>query len=243
MLTARRSRRWISIQTPDRSGLPRVSPMPNDPAGTNLDAGLFQMADRRQAVVRRCGWCRFAEKAARTFEVMAVATRRRLLSRSATRWLLMMPSETSGRVLPPAFNSRTRAANISSIGPSLRPFQRRPADGRHAFRLASSRLRHGFGSTKPYLASRSGNRRLRAKTAFSGQAPALALDDGAEMDFVTLEFPRMRFAHESKSKMSAGFKLENAPGLIAVIWPPFKTRCPISAMRVCGLRQACACHG
>ena len=103
----------------------------------------------------------------------------------------MMPSETSGRVLPPAFHFANPVANFVQHRPLVQAFPRsNQAHGGHAVlvRLIGG-FGYGFGIHKTVL-GRTGlvKGRLRAETAIFRTGAGLGVDDGAKVNFVPFEF-------------------------------------------------------
>ncbi len=162
----------------------------DDAAGTDLDAGLFQVADGFEPVVERVRGAGLRKKAARAFEVVTVTFESGFLQ-AVRDFLFLDDAERSvGARLAAGLQFADAVADFIEHRAFVQSFPRGDeADGGDGIfiRLVSGFVhRFGFDET---VFRRTGlvMRRLRAEAAILGTRAGLGVDDGAEMNLVALE--------------------------------------------------------
>jgi hypothetical protein len=162
----------------------------DDAAGTNLDAGLFQMADGLQPVLERVRGAGLREKAARAFEIVAVTFKPGFLQAVGDFLFLDDAERGVGARFAAGFQFADAVADFIQHRAFVQSFpggdQTDSSDG--IFICFVGSFGDGFGINES-VSRRAGlvMRRLRAEAAILGTRAGLGIDDGAKMDFVALE--------------------------------------------------------
>ena len=162
----------------------------DDAAGTNLDAGLFQVADGFEPVVERVRGAGLRKKAARAFEVVAVTFESGFLQ-TVGDFLFFDDAERGvGARLAAGLQFADAVADFVKHRAFVQTLpssdQTDGSDG--IFICFVRRFVHGFGFDETIFWRASlVMRRLRAETAILRARAGLGVDDGTEMNLVALE--------------------------------------------------------
>ena len=191
----------------------------DDAAGANLDAGLFQIADRLQAVVEGVGGTGLGEKTARAFEVVPVAFQSRLLEPVGD--LLFFDDAQRGvrPGLAAGFQFADPVAHFVEDGPLVEAFPSGDeAHGGDAVQAGfGGGLGHRLGIHKSvFRRARLVMRRLGAEAAVLRAGTGFGVDDGAEVNLVALEAlaDAVRPGHQIED-VGGGFQVKEPGRLLA----------------------------
>jgi len=162
----------------------------DDAAGTNLNAGLFEIADGFKAVVVGVRGAGLREKTARTFEIMTVALNAGLLEPVGH----PLTFDDAERDIGPRFAARLQfphpLADFVQHWPFVQPFP--SGDEANGGDAVPVRFVSGFANrfrVNEAIFRRTGlvKRRLRTEAAIFRARPGFGVDDRAKMDFVAFE--------------------------------------------------------
>ena len=220
----------------------------DDAAGTNLDAGLFQIADGLQPIVERVRGAGLREKIARAFEIVAVAFHAGFFQAVGDALAFDEAEGNVGARLATSFQFADAVAAFIEHRAFIQPFPR--GDEAHGGDVVEVRFIGGFGDRFGFNKAVFRRaclimRRLRAEAAILGTRARLGVDDGTEMNLVALElFTDAVGPRQQIEDVSGGFEVDEPVRLIAGNVPAAQNSFTERGkfLVICRVNRFC-CHG